>query len=73
MFFCEIWGLLLTKLLIRLMDRENKQVGEVEMDDLKRRAGQAYQRRSVILRGKKFMEPEPEALEFAPADEWHEV
>ncbi len=62
----------MTKVLVRLIDRDNEQIGEVEMDDLKRRCGSDYTRRSVVLRGRKFVEPEPEALEFAPADEWHE-
>jgi hypothetical protein len=60
-------------MLVRLIDRNDKQVTTVELDDMKRKPGDNYTRRMVALKGVKFIEPEAAALEFIPADEWHEV
>lgn len=64
---------LLTKLHAKLFDANNAFVTWVDVDDLHRMVGDVYQRRSIVFRGRKFVEPEAEALEYAPADEWHEV
>lgn len=58
---------------VKLIDKDDKQVGQVSIVDLDRKPTQHYARRRVILMGKKFIEPEAKALDFAPADEWHEV
>lgn len=63
----------MTKINARMIDETDKLVTIVQVDDLNRKAGQEYARRSVIVRGKKFMEPAHDALEFVGADEWHEV
>lgn len=61
------------KLKVKLIDRNDKIVSWFEVDDLKRKPGAPYERRSVIHMGIKYAEPEAAALEYAPADEWHEV
>jgi hypothetical protein len=62
----------MTKLMAKLINHDNKPVGAVEVDDLKRKPGEAYARRSVIRMGVKYSEPEAEALDFIRPDEWHE-
>jgi hypothetical protein len=61
------------KLKARLISADDKTVSFVEVDDLQRKTGQDYARRMVVLRGKKFVEPESNALDFVGQDEWHEV
>lgn len=73
MFFSASWEGPLTKLLVKLIDGQDKQVGAVELDDRQRKAHIEYDRRSIIWKGRKFQEPEAAALEFMNQDEWHEV
>ena len=73
MFFSASWEGPLTKLLVKLIDGQDKQVGAVELDDRQRKAHIEYDRRSIIWKGRKFQEPEAAALEFMNQDEWREV
>jgi hypothetical protein len=63
----------LKKLHVRMIDSNDKLTEIVDIDDLERKLGQQYERRIVVVRGKKFMEPGADSLDVVPADEWHEV
>lgn len=61
------------KVTVRLIDKNDKPVGLLEVDELLRKPGENYARRTAIRMGVKFIEPAADALDVSPATDWREV